>query len=301
DGRPLAENWDRFADALFAKLDTDKDGSLAGGELARLPRMLALLSGRTGFPPATGPMSRAGLAHYLRRSDLGPFRVSGMDNRDQWRGRVVRAGSTVTTEELDKALLELLDADKDGKLSPAELAAAPAILAKLDADENELITTDELLRRPPALPFYVEEIDSRAAPGPGVELLLLSRGGSDPALARRLLARYGGKPGAGMNAPPKRRPTRAELGIGEEAVAALDQGGDGELDIEELARFGGSCVPEVEIALRLGTVPAGVRPAEVIAAGKSPVTAAAVGQGSEVALEVPGVRLDLNPGPAEVV
>jgi Ca2+-binding EF-hand superfamily protein len=87
------------------------------------------------------------------------------------------------------------------------------------------------------------------------------------------------------------------LKISPAAFAALDQDGDGELDAEELARFGQSAIAEVEIALRLGTLPTGRTPVEVLAGGKSLKTAAGE-RGDDVALEVPGVRLELIPARA---
>ncbi|MDB5309827.1 MAG: hypothetical protein JWO38_4029 [Gemmataceae bacterium] len=316
DGKPLDEAWKRFADTLFAKLDADKDGSIDGKELVKLRPMLALLTGRFDQSAApTGPggaLTRAGFAEYLRKNGLGPFQLPAFVTSPVQPGRrIVRAGSVATPEDLDKALLGLLDANKDGKLSAGELAAAPAVFAALDADENEIITTDELLRRPAPLPFFVEEVVNSPA-GPGLELLPLARKGSDMELARRLLTRYGAKPAGAAPKPPvpapkagerprpagpptttARRLTRKDLGLSAETFAALDQDGDEELDAEELARFGDSCLPEVEIAFRLGTLTAGARSAEVITAGKAPVTAAA--SGGAVAVEVPGARLDLIP------
>jgi Ca2+-binding EF-hand superfamily protein len=219
-------------------------------------------------------------------------------------------GSTSTPEELDKALLGLLDANKDGKLSAVELAAAPAIFAPLDADENEIITTEELLRRPVQLPFFVQEDVPSTPAGAGLELMPLTRKGADTNLARRLLARYGPKPpGSPMPtarpaprggtqpatppAPTARRLTIKDLKLDPKTFAALDQDGDEELDAEELARFADGCPPEVEVTFRTGTVAAGAKRAEVAVTGKPPVTAAV--SGGVVAVEVPGVRLDLVP------
>ena len=312
ENKPLAANWEKFVTALLTKLDADKNGLIDGKELGKLSLTLAMLTGRTGFPTPDGgtrrAMTREELAEYLRRNDLGVLRLPAPPAPMQTRQRIVRAGSVTSNEDLDKAFMELLDTDKDGKLSAAELAAAPAILAKLDADENEMLTTDEILRRPGPLPFFIQE-DVVPQP-PGVELAAMSRKSSDPTLAKRLLTRYGPKPpaavaaapgrvppppvAAGQPQPTKRRLTQKELGLSQEVFDALDQDGDGELDTEELARFGSSAAPEVEILLRLGQLPAGTKAIEVIAAGKPPVNAFTMGQGTEAALEVPGVRLDLN-------
>ena len=91
-----------------------------------------------------------------------------------------------------------------------------------------------------------------------------------------------------------RRLTPKDLKISPEAFAALDQDGDGELDAEELARFGQSTIPEVEIALRLGKLPAGRSAAEVLSGGQS-LKMATGDRGTDVALQTPGVRLELTP------
>lgn len=318
DGQPLPAAWGQFADALFTVLDKDKSGKLDEKELGRLQPTLGLLAVRSLPPLRVVPnpnMSRTAFAEHLKKNDLGPFRLSpAIANSPRSLNNGFRRGGTPTTEDLDKALLELLDTNKDGKLSTAELAAAPTTLGKLDIDENEMLSTDEILRRPGPLPFFVQDVMvGNQSPSPGVELFPLARKGGDRMLARRMLARYGPKPkganqdifrggGSGSgppgvsSTPPARRLTRKELGLGEEMFAALDQDGDGALDTEELARFGQSAGVEVELAFRLGTLDKRTRPVEVIAAGTAPVKTSATPRGTEVAVEVPGVRLDLMAG-----
>jgi Ca2+-binding EF-hand superfamily protein len=321
DDRPLAEGWDKFVGAVFTLLDADKDGSLDTKELAKVRPAVALLTGRTGLPQPpnsprggkAGEMTREGLADYLQRAGLEPFRVpAGADPATRVRQpRIVRGGSVITTEELDKGLIDLLDTDKDGKLSAAELAAGPDALGPLDGDENELLTPEEVLRRPPPLPFFVQQIDDGTT-GPAAELALLPRKGADQNLARRLLFRYCTPPQAANTArsfsrttpvrpaqpaqPAKRRLTQKDIKVTPEVFDALDQDGDGELDSEELARFGENAAPEIEIALRFGKRPAGTQSIAVVVPGRDPVRAFGVSGGSEAALEVPGVRLDLLTG-----
>lgn len=315
DGAPLNHAWEAFADALFAKLDADRSGSLDEKESAKLRQTLMFLTGRNvqpGGAATRAPMTREELATYLRLNDLGPLRLPPIASNPRNVRSGFRRGGAPTPEVLDKALMDLLDTNKDGKLSPAELAASGSVLGKLDADENELIGMDELLGRPVNSPFFVEEYDNRmAVAAPGVELQSFGRK-PDPTLAKRLLGRYGPK---SATAPPNpntpqpaprgtapagpvestaRRLTPKDLKLSAEAFAALDQDGDGELDAEELARFGQSAIPEVEIAFRLGTPPTGRTPAEVLSAGASLRTIAGE-RGTDVALEVPGIRLELIP------
>lgn len=320
DGAPLNHAWEGFADALFAKLDTDKSGSLDEKESGKLRQTLVLLTGRfvqPGGDAARAPLTRDGLAAYLRATDLGPLRLPPIVN-NQRVNRGFRRGGAPTPEMLDKALLDFLDTNKDGKLSPAELAASVTVLGKLDADENELIGMDELLGRPVNSPFFVEEFDERrgGVGPPGVDLQAFGRK-PDPNLAKRLLGRYGPKAtatAANPNAPGQpvqplpggrgapagpvestaRRLAPKDVKLSADQFAALDQDGDGELDAEELARFGQSAIPEVEIALRLGRLSAGRARAEVVSAG-GPLKTLVGDGGTDVALEVPGVRLELIP------
>jgi Ca2+-binding EF-hand superfamily protein len=314
EGRPLDQSWARFVDALFNYLDTDHNASLDAKEAARLQPVLTLLTGRSNFSGGlTAPLSRDRLAEYLRQNDLGPFRVPTLANPNQPRQRrVVQAGTTAPPETTDKALMDLLDTNKDGKLDRNELAAAETILSKLDDDENELISIDELLRRPGPLPFFVEEPDDRPSGRPGLEMISL-RKGPDAELARRLLARYGTKPGSNPTSgtksggtspkqpnppsqPAKRRLTRDDLGISPEAFNALDQDGDGELDTEELARFG-QAPPDVEITLKLGAGPATAGRVQV-AAARPPITAEV--QGAAAVVEVSGTRLEWMASPSQM-
>lgn len=327
DGKPLGEAWLHFVGTLFDRLDADKNGTLDSKEVGRLRPMLLLLTSRAN-PAAAGtearaPMSRDDLAGHLRKNGLGPLRLPTPPpplNQPQQLEFVYNGSMPLQTETLDKALLELLDTDKDGKLSAAELKAAAATLDKLDADENELLTTSELLRQPAPSPFIATRVMTTANNQVrGIELLPLHRNDPDTKLARQLLARYGNKPVLPVATPvgtapaparpnnaasgvaprppvPKRRLTQDDLKMSPKSFAAIDQDGDGELDLEELARFGTSCRPEVEIAIRFGTRPARAHPVEVLSAGTSPVTATSIAKGTEAAVNVPGVRLDLVPG-----
>lgn len=287
DGRPLDHGWVAFGDALFKHLDKDKSGSLDGAEPARLPPLLALLTDRSGFPPPGASLSRAALADYLRANDLAPFRVSRPANAPPRQGgRLVRV-PVGTPAELDAVFLKVLDADRDAKLSAADLASAPTALARLDADENELLTASEILGRSNESQ-YVLEGDREPQSNP-FALVRLGRK-ADPALARALLDRYRPKDG------PARRLTRA-AGLPDAAFVALDRDGDGELDAEELARFGGACSPDVELAFHLGTPQPGKR-AVVTAAGRGAVGTAAAPTGDFVAVTLPGLRLEFTPRPS---
>lgn len=320
NGVPLQEAWNHFADLFFAKLDSDKNGTIDEKELTRLPSMLTLLTGQTNQtgqfgrrvaePSLPTAMNRAEFGEYLKKHDLGPLRLPPIVNIQRgMRNRIQRMG-TPTPEEINKAILEMLDTNKDGKISVEEFTAGIETLSKLDADENELITTEEVIRRPQS-PYYIQINDGNEQPSPGVEFLALSQKGTDANLARQILIRYGpkppnnnpnqGRPGMryaqpGQQAEPTvRRLSKKELKLSDATFAELDQDGNDELDAEELARFGQSARPDIEIALRLGKLANGVKAAEIIHGGESPLKVSSNSEGSEVAIDIPNLRLDFVP------
>ena len=329
DGKSIQQGWKRFADVFFAKLDVDKNGTLDEKELANLQPLFTLLTGQNNrqiyaIPMGRGsmaygggnglkPMNREEFGEYLKKSGYGPLRVTSNTNNNMYRNQGYRPAGQPTPEELDKVLLELLDTNNDGKISVEEFKAGIDKIAALDTDENELISVEEVVKRP-IFPFFIgESFDpNQPLPSPGVELFPLMRKGADTNLARQMLIRYGpkpkipqgnnnmGRPGRMYGGPMQqqeptvKRLTRKDLKLSDALFASLDQDGDGELDTEELARYGQNSPPEVEIAIRLGKVAGDARPAEVIRAGKRRLRSSARPHGNEVTLEVPGLRLDIQ-------
>src|SRR5207248_3727320 len=98
-----------------------------------------------------GKVTREELANYFRRNGGAPFQLTqGGNQTNTYYNRVVldysgRIPGGNSAEALNKALMKLLDTDKDGKLSRKELAAAPSILLKKDVDDDEIVTSEEVL------------------------------------------------------------------------------------------------------------------------------------------------------------
>ncbi len=272
NGQLLQTAWNEFVGGLFRDLDANNDGVLSREEAARAVPPQNLGAGGGGFPvvvkafPANGQdvpfaaldadkdgkVTRDELARYYRTSGFAPFQFRSGNNNMQggFRVRFVGQPEPLRPEAINQTLFDLLDTDKDGKLSREELTAGVSRLAKLDANDDEMIDVNEL--NPNALPennlvaqvaFVVDNSASMAGNDAFVEVVA-GKGKND--LAGALLDKYGPKNKTGV-----RRLTRADLGLDEPTFARLDADGDGALDRQELARFA-QRPPDLEIKAHLG-------------------------------------------------
>jgi Ca2+-binding EF-hand superfamily protein len=250
DDKPVSERWEAYGDRLFKHFDADGNGSLDAKEFSRLAafpfgsRSGAIFtvldidldgqidpSARSGFSfeeadtDKDGKVSRAELRAYLIQKGLGPVSVT------------VTPADPVT-QQLTDALFKHLDTDKDGKLSKAELESAAEVLSKLDVDEDEIVTRNELLEQQPArnqlAPQVVADVDdedARNAEAPS-DFLIAAPGEAPDALAKRLIAHLSKNKKKGAQSL-----TRAESGFDEKTFAALDKDGNGKLDAAELVAW----------------------------------------------------------------
>lgn len=148
DGKPVPQVWDATFAKLYAFYDRDGDGTLSKTEAARLPTPFALRQVLWGqVVPATGDapafdqldlvadskVSKEELADFYRRAGLG--------------GVLVGVGKPPATDKLTDALLKAVDTNKDGKTDEAEWKKAAEVLAKRDANDDELVGPGELVDR----------------------------------------------------------------------------------------------------------------------------------------------------------
>jgi Ca2+-binding EF-hand superfamily protein len=245
EGKPLQEAWDGFVAELFRFLDRDGDGVLSDRELALAPRPALLLQLLRGNPPmmqqvrsATpeaevslvgGKVTRQGLATYYRISGVEPF-LAFIEDRSS------------TADLLTEALLKHLDRDGDGRLSKEEVLAAPTALRKLDLNDDEMISLDELL------PDREAEMDpqggmrSRLQPlTDDADFLLLTAGDPPSRLAAALLTRY--------DKDKSDKLARSEIALDRVVFDKLDQDHDGELDATELAKYRLHQPPQLELTI----------------------------------------------------
>jgi Ca2+-binding EF-hand superfamily protein len=310
DGKPYQRAWSEFMDHLFKTLDTNKDGVLSKAEFDRLisPGTLFNLNAFGGEAPAPfkdvdangdGKVTLEELAAYFQKNpNAGPMRFQfTQDRRDEEAMYPGMRESSGGAEEMTRALIDLLDTNKDGKLSREELAAAPEVLRKLDTDDDEMVTYAEFkagLRNlsrvrpnaavpaPPAKKAYPQAAKERPA-----QPFVTVDPNSGATLAKQLLARYGPKDAKVL--------TRKDIGLDEAAFKQLDANGDGQLDLDELARFTRRAA-DLELTIRLGAGAMG-EPRLVLAdvAGKPPGLAGRTRRGQDsLVLSLDASQLDIE-------
>jgi Ca2+-binding EF-hand superfamily protein len=152
DGKPLAAAGERYLDQLFADLDRDGDGRLSAAEAARAPGLdfvMSFVQGALNLEAAgrVAPFADLDADHdgFVSRQEFRAFyRRCGLD-----RVRVVLGPEREQAQALTATLFHLLDRDGDGKVSRDELRRARDTLHRIDLDEDEWITPEEvLLHRP---------------------------------------------------------------------------------------------------------------------------------------------------------
>jgi Ca2+-binding EF-hand superfamily protein len=262
DGKPLVDVWEEFMGKLFAYLDDDGDGALSKTEAARVPSIAALFNGVDNAKQPLniaeamdkdrdGKLTRRELANWYLQNGAAPFQFRANGRQQQQRIVVRFAGQPqpLSADALNEKLFKLLDADKDGKLSREELAKAPAILGKLDLDDDEMVSVPEMngdvvSNNTGQVVAFTEVMQQTNNSDPFV---MVTPGQRGKQLARDLLSHYAPK----GKRSAVRKLTRQDLGMDEESFASLDVDEDGKLDTEELAHFA-QRPPDLEFRIRLG-------------------------------------------------
>jgi Ca2+-binding EF-hand superfamily protein len=233
--QPYHTVWSAYMKKLFAWLDRNGDGFLDKKEVeGRVPSGFFLsthLQGTFGYrQPMTaslaqldtnkdGKVSLAEFMTYYRNNGFGPMQFSLSSNAS-------------TAKAVTSTLFKYLDTNKDGKLSKEELAAGPRRLRKLDQDEDETFTNEELNEGSSQGSYgYAPPVargDSTSAQA-GLNFLEVRPETPRATLARQILARYDKNKDGKLD--------KKEIALDPKLFALLDTNKDGKLDAAELARF----------------------------------------------------------------
>ena len=278
DSQALPAAWDDFMGHLFRHLDVKRQGYLGMEEVERAPLLSHITSGGMGSliggygfggkgagapKPADfdtdkdGKVTQAELAAYYRKQGFLPFQFKAESEGGNAAMMMAFGGglSEPSVDAVSEAIFKLLDTKKAGKLTKAELAAAPDVLLKLDTNEDEMVTIRELAPPTPSQNSSMMKAEMFAKPkklgsAPAQHPMLIviaTRGQAPQDLASRMQKRYAPKDGKADAV----KLTRKHLGLDEATFAALDANDDGVLDATELAGFV-KRAPDLELVTHLG-------------------------------------------------
>lgn len=258
-GEPLAKRWTGQLRAYFDFLDRDGDGELNRHEaefaFANAGVVQMIQSGFAYQRPTDAAKLFADLDvdadGKVRFDEFAAFYAPSA-------GRVITAQANpirdLYSDVLTDELFQMLDTDKDKRLSRSELLGVERLFATLDADEDENLTALEVVPNLFNRPRPTTPVDTTAKPttpstpatSPTNPMTAFKTGSAPEAITQIILGRYDKDKNLVIS--------RAENPLGPDAFQQLDKDGNGELAATELAGWA-NLPPDVDLDMILGGKP----------------------------------------------
>jgi Ca2+-binding EF-hand superfamily protein len=231
-GESLGQRWTRELRKYFNFLDRDGDGVLNRFEAEYAFSTAGIVQ-----------MIQTGFA--FQRPDDADSLFADMDlNRDgkiqfeEFAAYYAPAASRIISvqanpvrdpyaEILTDELFKLLDTDKDGRLSRAELTAIEGLFATLDSDEDECLSATEIV---PTLISRPQSARPAASDPRNSPMMAFRAGEVPPALIETILKRYDKNKNGVLD--------KSENPFSDEVFRLLDKNKNGEVSVTELAAWG---------------------------------------------------------------
>jgi Ca2+-binding EF-hand superfamily protein len=283
DGQGLKSVRTAYAAKLFEQADKDGDQLLNREEARALPPLVKSVNANetvsvadrweaVDVSPADDKVSLEELAAYIDRVFGSTFLLSVKPQR--------------ATQSVD--LFPLLDLNHDGRLTRDELETASSVLHKLDLDDDETYTIDELQPyRNPQIPQTPAVAASQATEQP---FLLIDDDESIQRVAEQLQQRYAGE----FSGTAPSRLSRATMNIDGPAFSAHDTDGDGSFDAAELAAFLRNPTPHLAIDVQLPQAKPGKPKITVIEDRLAAASKNEPGGAPKLPLAIAGISLELK-------